>query len=173
MLVTDYLKAVDDGKTALIIAPTHAEGERLTDELRESAERARRIGEEREFMARKGTGWTGGAKRRRRAITSPAWWSSSARTSKASPRAIKRWSCSGGKDVLLQKRDGSQARACRRTARSVSRCTGRAICRRQGRPHPHHQKRHAKADRPGRGTKINNGDIFTVEGFTKEGDITP
>ena len=34
MLVTDYLRAADDGKSALIISPTHAEGERLTDELR-------------------------------------------------------------------------------------------------------------------------------------------
>src|ERR1017187_3176549 len=29
MLVADYLKAVDDGKSALIIAPTHAEGQKL------------------------------------------------------------------------------------------------------------------------------------------------
>ena len=42
LLVADYLNAVEDGKSALIIAPTHAEGERLTDELRQRAERARR-----------------------------------------------------------------------------------------------------------------------------------
>lgn len=34
MLVKDYLKAAEEGKSALIIAPTHSEGQRLTDELR-------------------------------------------------------------------------------------------------------------------------------------------
>ncbi len=33
-LVRDYLQAVGDGKSALIIAATHAEGARLTAELR-------------------------------------------------------------------------------------------------------------------------------------------
>ena len=33
-LIKDYLRAAEDGKSALIIAPTHAEGDRLTAELR-------------------------------------------------------------------------------------------------------------------------------------------
>ena len=58
MLVGDYLKAVEDGKSALIIAPTHAEGERLTDGLREALKERGAIGKEHGFMVRKSTGWT-------------------------------------------------------------------------------------------------------------------
>jgi primosomal protein N' len=36
MLVKDYLNAFEDGKSALIISPTHAEGRRLTEELRDA-----------------------------------------------------------------------------------------------------------------------------------------
>ena len=45
MLGNDYLKAAEDGKSALIIAPTHAEGQKLTDTLR-------RKGVEGEFQGR-------------------------------------------------------------------------------------------------------------------------
>jgi hypothetical protein len=44
LLVADYLKAVEDGKSALIIAPTHAEGQKLTDELRAALKNAARWG---------------------------------------------------------------------------------------------------------------------------------
>ncbi len=58
MLVADYLKAADDGKSALIIAPTHAEGGRLTEELRAALKERGTLGDEREFKVRKSTGWT-------------------------------------------------------------------------------------------------------------------
>lgn len=58
MLVADYLEAVGDGKSALIIAPTHAEGDRLTGELRSSLRERGVLGEEREFVMRKPTNWT-------------------------------------------------------------------------------------------------------------------
>ncbi len=35
-LVNDYLKAIRNGKSALVISPTHAQGEKLTHEIRES-----------------------------------------------------------------------------------------------------------------------------------------
>ena len=58
MLVADYLKAAEDGKSALIIAPTHAEGEKLTEELRAALKERGAIGKEQEFIARRSTGWT-------------------------------------------------------------------------------------------------------------------
>ena len=57
-LVSDYLRAVDEGKSALIIAPTHREGERLTDELRQVFKERGAIGKEREFKVRRATAWT-------------------------------------------------------------------------------------------------------------------
>ena len=62
MLVSDYLRAVDDGKSGLIVAPTHAEGGRLTDELRSHLKERGVIGAEREFKVRKSTGWTAAQK---------------------------------------------------------------------------------------------------------------
>src|ERR1700691_1027694 len=58
LLVADYLKAQDEGRSALIIAPTHAEGDRLTDELRRTLKQTEAIGEDHEFITRKSTGWT-------------------------------------------------------------------------------------------------------------------
>jgi len=57
-LVSDYLQAADEGKSALIIAPTHAEGRKLTDELRAALKERGAIGKEREFTVRRSTGWT-------------------------------------------------------------------------------------------------------------------
>ena len=54
----DYLKALEDGKTGLIIAPTHAEGERLTEAVRDALKEKGALGKERLFMARRGVGWT-------------------------------------------------------------------------------------------------------------------
>jgi len=56
LLVSDYLKAADEGKSALIIAPTHAEGERLTDALRTALKERGALGEERGYKVRKSTG---------------------------------------------------------------------------------------------------------------------
>ncbi len=58
-LAADYVSAVEKGKSALIISPTHIEGERVTTQLRA---RLRRIGklrdEEREFVQLKNLQWT-------------------------------------------------------------------------------------------------------------------
>ena len=57
-LITDYLQAVNDGKSALIISPTHAEGNWLSEELRAVLKERGAIGKEREFKARRSTGWS-------------------------------------------------------------------------------------------------------------------
>lgn len=44
-LVDDYLKAVKDGKTTLVISPTHAQGDAVTDALRQRMRQARMIGQ--------------------------------------------------------------------------------------------------------------------------------
>ena len=58
LLVADYLRAVDESKSALIISPTHAEGERLTAELRETLKERGAIGKERAFKVRRGIVWS-------------------------------------------------------------------------------------------------------------------
>jgi len=49
-LAADYVQAVDDKKTALVVSPTHAEGHRITAEIRRRlCERGRLGGDERTF----------------------------------------------------------------------------------------------------------------------------
>lgn len=45
-IATDYLQALDDGKTALVVCPTHVEGQRVTDEIRKGLRAAEELGEQ-------------------------------------------------------------------------------------------------------------------------------
>src|ERR1051325_6796730 len=59
MLIDDYLAATREGKSALIIAPTHAEGDRLTEALRIQLKARGSLGaRERSFITRAATGWS-------------------------------------------------------------------------------------------------------------------
>ncbi len=58
-LAVDYVAAANDGKSALVISPTHAEGERVTNRIREHLKRAGKLrGDEREFLQLKNLQWT-------------------------------------------------------------------------------------------------------------------
>jgi conjugative relaxase-like TrwC/TraI family protein len=58
-LATDYAAAISEGKSALVISPTHAEGERVTREIRSQLKESRKLGgDEREFNQLKNLQWT-------------------------------------------------------------------------------------------------------------------
>ncbi len=58
-LATDYAVAVKKGKSALVISPTHAEGERVTREIRSKLKSVKKLGsDEREFVQLKNLQWT-------------------------------------------------------------------------------------------------------------------
>lgn len=58
-LATDYVAAVKEGKSALAISPTHAEGERVTREIRSKLKAAKKLGpNDREFVQFKNLQWT-------------------------------------------------------------------------------------------------------------------
>lgn len=58
-LAADYVSAVEENKTALVISPTHAEGDRVTARIRERLKRAEKLREdEREFLRLKSLQWT-------------------------------------------------------------------------------------------------------------------
>jgi len=58
-LAADYVAAVKQGKSALVISPTHAEGERVTQEIRLKLKAANKLGpNEREFVQLKNLQWT-------------------------------------------------------------------------------------------------------------------
>ncbi len=59
-LATDYVAAVKARKSALIISPTHAEGERVTREIRARLKAAKKLAvDDREFIQLKNLQWTG------------------------------------------------------------------------------------------------------------------
>ena len=58
-LATDYVAAVSKGKSALVISPTHAEGERVTREIRAKLKAAKKLAaDEHEFIQLKNLQWT-------------------------------------------------------------------------------------------------------------------
>jgi ATP-dependent exoDNAse (exonuclease V) alpha subunit len=58
-LATDYAAAISEGKSALVISPTHAEGERVTREIRVKLKSVKKLGaDEHEFLQLKNLQWT-------------------------------------------------------------------------------------------------------------------
>lgn len=58
-LAVDYVAAVEKGQSALVISPTHIEGERVTTRIRERLKATGKLrGEEREFVQLKNLLWT-------------------------------------------------------------------------------------------------------------------
>jgi conjugative relaxase-like TrwC/TraI family protein len=58
-LADDYAAAIKRGRSALVVSPTHAEGERVTEQIRSKLKTAKKIGmDEREFLQLKNLQWT-------------------------------------------------------------------------------------------------------------------
>jgi conjugative relaxase-like TrwC/TraI family protein len=57
-LVDDYFSAVDGKKSALVVAPTHAEADEITGEIRNRMKQEGKITDEREFKQYRNLGWT-------------------------------------------------------------------------------------------------------------------
>ena len=185
MLAQDYLKAFDEGKSGLIISPTHAEGRKLTEELRTALKARGAIGKERTIRVRQSTGWTeaqkgdgrnyeggmvidfsegiAGKRRRinRERVTENGF---------AKGEAVAVIGKHGG-GVRVMRKDGTEALlSLEQTKRfDVSRTRDLAI----GRGDRIRITRNGEMKVAGqpKGTKVNNGDIYAVDGFTKDGDI--
>jgi conjugative relaxase-like TrwC/TraI family protein len=193
MLVADYLNARDEGRTALIVVPTHAEAGKVTDELRTVLKQRGALGEERQFIARKSTGWTDaqkgdvrnyepgmvlefhqnakGFKRGEKVVVLEH-----ARALKAVPKLGRRQNndalVGGESDELVALRqDGSRVSLPLGQAQRFDVFRSREIAIARGDRIRITKNGEAKVEGQAKGTRLNNGDIFTVEGFTKDGDI--
>ena len=185
MLVSDYLRAADDGKSGLIIAPTHAEGNRLTGELRAYFKERGAIGKERDFKVRKSTGWTQAQKGDIRNYEpgmvidfsdAIAGIRKSVKSVRATFGGFKKGEAvavlsKDAEGLVVVRKDGTEGRLqLNQTDRfEVSRAREIAVGKgdriritRNGETTPDGQTK---------GTRLNNGDIFTVEGFDKQGNI--
>ncbi len=170
LLVRDYLKAADEGKSALIISPTHSEGQRLTDELRQALKERGLLGTERDFRSRKSMGWSEAQKGDVRNYE-PGMILEFHQNAKGYTRGDKAVVAQGENGLLLQKQDGTQAMLPLNQAKRFEVYRTRAMALAKGDRIRITRNGEAKVEGQAKGTRLNNGDIFTVEGFTKEGDI--
>lgn len=170
MLVADYLQAHEDGKSALIIAPTHAEGDRLTSELRTALKERGAIGSEREFIARRSTGWTEAQKGDIRNYR-PGMVVEFHQNAKGFTRGDKAVVGKDGNGLFLQKEDGTRAALPVNQAQRFEVYRTGAVALGRGDRIRITRNGEAMVEGQKKGTRLNNGDVFTVEGFTKDGDI--
>jgi conjugative relaxase-like TrwC/TraI family protein len=185
LLVSDYLKAVDDGKSALIIAPTHAEGESLTEKLRGILKERGEIGKEREFKVRRGTGWTDAQKGDARNYE-PGMvvdFQDAVAGTRARVNGVRETTGGFAKgeavvvtgrnsdSVTVMRGDGTAGTLSLQEAERFEVSRSRSIAIGRGDRIRITKNGEAKVEGQKKGTRINNGDIYTVEGFTKQGDI--
>jgi ATP-dependent exoDNAse (exonuclease V) alpha subunit len=166
-LATEYVAAVSKGKSALVISPTHAEGERVTREIRAQLKAAKKLGtNERGFIQLKNLQWT-------KAQRSDAL--------NYRPDMIVQFhqNVSGfrrGERVTVKQRDGRAVEVERENDRAAllpldqaarfQVCEARTIALASGDRVRITQNGFTKDKQ-----RLNNGDLKQVKGFTKEGDI--
>jgi conjugative relaxase-like TrwC/TraI family protein len=170
MLFKDYLKAHEEGKSALIIAPTHSEGRKLTDALRSTLKERGALGTEREFMTRRSTGWTDAQKGDARNYE-PGMVVEFHQNAKGFKRGEKTVVGKDDDGLYLQKTDGSRTRMVLDQANRFEVYRTREMGIAKGDRIRITKNGEARAEGQAKGRKVNNGDIYTVEGFTKDGDI--
>jgi conjugative relaxase-like TrwC/TraI family protein len=184
MLVADYLDATRDGKSALIIAPTRAEGEHLTDELRHALEERGGLGEEREFIVRRPTNWTDAQRRDWRnyepgmvvefhqATSGERHRANGKReTTGGFERGAKAVVIKSGETVWLQREDGTRGVLPAAHAERFQVYVPAKLAIAEGDRISIRKNGKSIAAGHVSAARINNGDIFTVAGFTKGGDI--
>jgi ATP-dependent exoDNAse (exonuclease V) alpha subunit len=184
MLVADYLKASGDGKSALIIAPTRAEGTRLTQELRRELKERGALGEEREFIVRRPTNWTEAQKQDARNYEAGMLVEFHQATSGVRHRAngkretvggfergARAAVISGGDTVWLQREDGTRTVLPADQASRFQVFVTDKIEIAEGDRISVTKNGKAQVGESGKAVRINNGEILTVEGFTRKGDI--
>lgn len=172
-LVEDYAAATGKGKTALIVAPTHIEGKDVTATLRNRLKATGQVqAEERAFLQLKATGWTEEHKadpfqyRQARQELALEFHQNAEGHKKG-----ERWQVTGGDLPQIHSiaAQDAQGRSGQVKLSEAKRFT----------VYQQHELRLAVGDRLRitkggstlEQTRINNGDLFTVTGFTKEGHI--
>ncbi len=184
-LTAAYLKSADEGRTGLIITPTHAEAALLTDDLRRALKaRGAIVGDERIMPVRKATGWTDAQKQDSRNYQ-PGMVVAFHRATPGVRRSAggKRETVGGfkqgetamvlqgGKEVLLARTDGTTLPLPAEHAERFEVYTTEHQGFARGDRLRITKNGKVKVDGQHAGTSVNNGDIFSIDGFTKEGDF--
>jgi conjugative relaxase-like TrwC/TraI family protein len=180
-MASDYLKATTelrpDGttKTALVVAPTHAEGDRVTEHIRDGLRSEGRLGKtERTFTTLETANWTT-AQRKDAAMYKPGLVVQFHQNVKGFKRGEKvevlghdksgvTVKCANGKKTTLQLGDAERFQVYRPAQLDLS---AGDVVRITQNGYGTQSERTGKSDKP----RLNNGAVFQVDGFTREGDI--
>ena len=166
-LATDYAVAVKDGKSALVISPTHAEGERVTREIRAKLKAARKLAEdEREFIQLKNLQWTEaqrGDARNYRAGQVVQFHQNLAGFQRGERVMVTAWDDHG---VAVVRQNGKTASLPLDMTARFQVYEARQIALAVGDWIRITQNGFTKDKQ-----RLNNGDLKQVKGFTKDGDI--
>ena len=181
-LTTAFLKAKDEGDTALIITPTHKEADYLTEHLRAALkERGQIRGDEQSIPTRRPTVWTEAEKRDVRNYEpgmvvefhkAVAGVRQSIDGKRETAGGFKRGEIAvvlNGRTVI--RRDGTSAQLPLEYAErfQVYKTGTQAVA--TGDQIRITKNGMVKVQGQAVGTRVNNGDIYPIEGWTKEGDI--
>jgi ATP-dependent exoDNAse (exonuclease V) alpha subunit len=166
-LATDYVAAVKRGKSAMVISPTHAEGERVTQEIRKSLKVAKKLGTgEREFVQLKNLQWTAAQRadaRNYQAGQVIQFHQNTAGFRRGERLAVKSREASG---VMVERQNGQTVSLPLDMAARFQVYESREIALAPGDWLRITQNGFTQDKR-----RLNNGDLKQVKGFTKDGDI--
>jgi conjugative relaxase-like TrwC/TraI family protein len=166
-LATDYAAAVKAGKSALVISPTHAEGERVTREIRAKLKAARKLADdEREFIQLKNLQWTEAQRadaRNYQAGQVVQFHQNLAGFRRGERVTVKAHEASG---VTVERQNGGTASLPLDVAARFQVYEARKINLAAGDGLRITQNGFTKEKQ-----RLNNGDLKQVKGFTKDGDI--
>jgi hypothetical protein len=185
LLVKDYLAARDEGKSALIIAPTHSEGQKLTDELRATLKEQGALGKDHAFRVRRSTGWSDAQKGDVRnyepgMVIDFSEAIAGKRKQVNGVRKIQGGFDKGeavavlgieGDSVKVMRKGGTEGLLTPEQTERFQVSRARDIAIAKGDRIRITRNGEAMVQGQTKGTKVNNGDIYNVEGFTKDGDI--
>jgi conjugative relaxase-like TrwC/TraI family protein len=184
-LVKHFLKASDEGASALIVGTTNKEGDEITARLREELKgRGKITGEERQFPSRHSTAWTDPQKADSRnyrpgmvvefhkAVPGVRRQEKGKReTVGGFERGETAMVLDGGDQVVLARKDGSTAMLPMGFADRFQVYQSGMQSNAKGDQIRITKNGMLKVKGQTEGIRVNNGDIYPVEGYTKEGDI--
>ena len=166
-LATDYTAAVKTGKSALVISPTHAEGERVTREIRAKLKAAKKLGaDEREFIQLKNLQWTQAQRadgRNYQAGQVVQFHQNIAGFRRGERVTVKARDASG---VTVERQNGGTASLPLDVAARFQVYESRQVALAAG-----DRLRITQNGFTQDKQRLNNGDLKQVKGFTKDGDI--
>jgi hypothetical protein len=166
-LAADYVAAIKQGKSALVISPTHAEGERVTQEIRSKLKTAKKLGnDEREFAQLKNLQWTAAQRADTRNYESGMVIQFHQNVTGFRRGDQVTVTARDGSGISVVRQDGKAALLPLDMAGRFQIYESRKIALAAGDRVRITQNGFAK-DRQ----RLNNGDLKEVAGFTKQGDI--